>query len=74
MSSRARPSGRFAEAAHPHLQKNERAGEDHAEIAGYVIEDFKKFGELRYHAGRFWQWKGACWEESTEVVFPEAHR
>lgn len=51
------------------FRKSEREGTDHSEIAGYVIKDFSQFGELRFEADRFWQWKGASWARVDESEF-----
>jgi P4 family phage/plasmid primase-like protien len=48
------------------LRRGDIRGEDHNEIANAVIEFVSKYGELRFHNGQFWQWKGACWEVVSE--------
>jgi putative DNA primase/helicase len=38
------------------------AGTDHTEIAKATIDHISQYGELRYEASQFWQWRGANWE------------
>lgn len=45
------------------LRRGDISGENHQEIAEAVIKFVSKFGELRYDAGAFWQWRGAYWEK-----------
>lgn len=45
------------------LTKVEGTGESHAEIAQLVLADMQQYGEIRFSTTRFWQWRGACWEE-----------
>lgn len=33
---------------------------DHETVARLLLEEFQRFGEMRYHQGVFWQWDGAC--------------
>ncbi|MDO6585630.1 DUF5906 domain-containing protein, partial [Salipiger sp. 1_MG-2023] len=48
------------------LRMGDIEGENHNEIAQAVHEHINQFGELRYHAGQFWQWKGSHWSEKHE--------
>ncbi len=52
------------------LRRGDIAGENHQEIAEAVLKFVSKFGEVRYDAGKFWQWRGASWEEmeSTSLL------
>lgn len=45
------------------LRRGDIEGNNHQEIAEAVMNAISKFGELRYDAGKFWQWKGAFWAE-----------
>jgi putative DNA primase/helicase len=36
--------------------------EDHETIAGIVLEEMQRNGEVRYDAGQFWQWSGSCFQ------------
>lgn len=51
------------------LKKGPIEGISHAEIAGELVAEIEKFGEVRFDKSLFWQWKGACWEpvEDYEV-------
>lgn len=44
------------------LRKGEMAGDNHSDLAEATVEYLNKFGEVRFNANRFWQWKGAFWE------------
>lgn len=48
------------------LRKGDIAGENHKELAEAAIEYLSRFGEVRFDAGMFWQWKGAFWERKEE--------
>ncbi|MEY8841634.1 hypothetical protein AB9K41_21615, partial [Cribrihabitans sp. XS_ASV171] len=48
------------------LRAGDIAGENHDEVAVAVHDHINQFGELRYHAGQFWQWKGSHWDEKPE--------
>lgn len=48
------------------IGKGDISGENHDEVARAVLSHISDFGELRYSAGRFWQWKGSHWEEKPE--------
>lgn len=45
------------------LRRGDIAGESHQEVAEAAVKFISKFGELRYFAGSFWQWRGAYWEK-----------
>lgn len=45
------------------LRRGDIAGESHHEVAAAVAKYVSKFGDLRHHAGHFWQWKGAYWSQ-----------
>jgi hypothetical protein len=47
------------------LRKGDMNGETHAEIGEAVIEELRKFGEMRFDGGQFWRWKGANWDVIT---------
>lgn len=48
------------------INKGDILGEDHNEVARAVHAHLNDFGEVRFHAGRFWQWKGSHWEIKPE--------
>lgn len=48
------------------LRKGDIEGENHDEIAREVHKFISQYGELRFHAGNFWQWKGSHWEVKPE--------
>lgn len=48
------------------MRQGEVVGTDHSEIADQVLTDLSRFGEVRFHASKFWQWNGACWERKPE--------
>ncbi|GAA4521646.1 hypothetical protein GCM10023174_00790 [Chelativorans composti] len=48
------------------IRRGDFSGENHAELAEAVLNFINEFGELRYSAGKFWQWKGAFWGEKSE--------
>lgn len=50
------------------LRRGDIAGESHHEVAVAAVKFVAKFGELRYFAGNFWQWKGAFWEKVEESM------
>lgn len=37
--------------------------EDHETIAGVVLEEMQRNGEVRFDRGQFWQWSGSCFEQ-----------
>lgn len=53
------------------LKKGDIAGENHDEIAGAVKSRLEEFGEIRFAAGKFWQWNGAYWREKE---YDEIHQ
>lgn len=48
------------------LRRGDIEGENHNEIAVEVLKFISEFGEMRFHAGSFWQWKGSHWEVKGE--------
>lgn len=42
-------------------------GLNHTEVAEEVIKDMEQFGGIRFHNGRFWQWKGSDWQVKEEA-------
>jgi len=45
--------------------------EDHETLAGIVLEEMQRNGEVRYHAGQFWQWSGACFQPLEDADVQE---
>lgn len=43
------------------LRRGDIRGEAHAQLADACITFLKKYGDVRFDAGRFWQWGGAAW-------------
>lgn len=41
-------------------------GENHAELARAIIEDYQKVAPIRFHDAQFWRWNGSHWEELTD--------
>ena len=48
------------------VRRGDIAGENHKELAEAVVEFLNEFGEVRFDAGMFWQWKGAYWQQLQE--------
>ena len=48
------------------IRRGDISGENHKELAEACVDFISEFGELRYDAGKFWQWKGAFWQEKAE--------
>lgn len=48
------------------MKTEDLKGENHEEIARAVQAFVDDFGELRYDAGDFWQWRGSHWEIKPE--------
>ena len=48
------------------LNTAEMEGKDHTEIAESLLEDMKKYGDVKHCWGYFWQWKGSNWEKVEE--------
>ena len=48
------------------LSRGEIVGINHNEIAKAALADLAAYGEIRYSAGRFWQWGGSHWEEMED--------
>lgn len=40
--------------------------ETHALIAGWVLEELQKYGQVRFDHGQFWQWSGSCFKPLDE--------
>lgn len=38
------------------------SGDDHTEIAGHLIAELERYGELRFDGGLFFQWVGSHWK------------
>ncbi|MBZ9984094.1 MULTISPECIES: phage/plasmid primase, P4 family [unclassified Mesorhizobium] len=51
------------------LRAGDIMGTDHSEIAKAAIKDLEVFGDIRFHRGQFWQWKGAAWETVEKRIF-----
>lgn len=49
------------------LNSADVAGTDQNEIAGEVIKDLEKTGEIRSEGGKFWQWNGAYWGQIHDI-------
>lgn len=49
------------------LRKGEIQGQTHTELARVTLRNLEQYGEIRFDAGQFWQWKGADWQELREV-------
>lgn len=47
-------------------RKGDIEGENHDEIAAEVHKFLNEYGEVRFFAGCFWQWKGSHWEKKPE--------
>lgn len=50
------------------LRKGDIAGENHKEIADKVVEYISQYGELRFDASSFWQWRGSHWERMDNMA------
>lgn len=48
------------------LRRGEMLGETHAEIAEACLRYLEKYGDIRYDASYFWQWRGASWVKCSE--------
>lgn len=48
------------------MRQGEVIGTDHSEIADQVLADLGRFGEVRFHASKFWQWNGSHWDRKPE--------
>lgn len=42
-------------------------GTDHTEIAKKLVEEFQRFGPIRYYGDQLYQWKGSHWGKIEEV-------
>lgn len=43
------------------LRRGDIEGDNHKELAQATVGWLERFGEVRYDAGQFWQWRGAFW-------------
>ncbi len=50
------------------LRKGDIVGENHDEIAKKVAEFIMQYGEIRYDATHFWQWRGSHWEQYEDMA------
>jgi P4 family phage/plasmid primase-like protien len=48
------------------LRRGDIAGESHSELAEACLNFLKQYGEVRYDASHFWQWRGAAWVKCQE--------
>jgi len=48
------------------LRRGDILGETHAELADSCLTFLRKYGDVRYDASHFWQWKGASWVRMSE--------
>lgn len=48
------------------IRRGDITGESHKELAEAVVEFLSEYGEIRFDAGAFWQWKGAFWQQKQE--------
>lgn len=48
------------------LRQGEIEGNNHSELAGACLKYLGQYGEIRYDASAFWQWRGAAWERYPE--------
>jgi P4 family phage/plasmid primase-like protien len=48
------------------LRRGEILGETHAELADACLGFLRKYGDVRYDASHFWQWRGAAWVKCQE--------
>lgn len=49
------------------LRRGDIMGDTHAELAEACLAHLSKYGEVRYDASKFWQWRGASWEELRDA-------
>ena len=48
------------------LRRGDITGETHAELADACLNFLEQYGDIRYDAGTFWQWRGAAWVQCAE--------
>ncbi|MGO7308744.1 phage/plasmid primase, P4 family [Rhizobium ruizarguesonis] len=48
------------------LRRGDILGETHSELAEACLAFLSKYGEVRYDASNFWQWRGAAWVKCQE--------
>lgn len=48
------------------LRRGDILGETHAELAEACLSFLRQYGDVRYDASAFWQWRGASWEKCHE--------
>ncbi|MBD9544271.1 bifunctional DNA primase/polymerase [Ensifer sp. ENS04] len=48
------------------LRRGDIAGESHSELAEACLSFLKQYGDIRYDASKFWQWRGAAWVTCQE--------
>lgn len=49
------------------LRRGDIAGETHAELAETCLAFLKKYGDVRFDASAFWQWRGAAWSKLLDA-------
>lgn len=49
------------------LRRGDITGETHAELAEACLSFLKNYGDVRYDASAFWQWRGAAWVKCQEA-------
>lgn len=49
------------------LRRGDILGETHAELAEACLNFLKNYGDVRYDASKFWQWRGAAWVQCQEA-------
>lgn len=49
------------------LRRGDITGETHAELAEACLNFLKVYGDVRYDASKFWQWRGAAWVQCQEA-------
>lgn len=49
------------------LRRGDILGETHAELAEACLSFLKVYGDVRYDASSFWQWRGAAWVKCQEA-------
>ncbi len=48
------------------LRQGDMGGANHNEIAEACLKFLSQYGEMRFDASTFWQWRGAAWEKIPE--------
>lgn len=49
------------------LRRGDIAGDNQEQVADAVLKYLEKFGEVRFTADSFWQWKGAYWGKLSDM-------